>query len=417
VQYRFITTIHPLQHEYSEIFVPFELITSIIDILHLMVKNDLVEWLDYSVNLYRCASVSIGVGGINHRTVLMDTKILKRGTCMVGINQRLLDRDQDAASTTTPNAVREAPAYEVERRQINRKELIERIRRAVPDDGVTQVLEDLFLAHASSPLGLNHAVLKPCFCVIAQGSKAFLLGDSRYRYDPDHYLIATLEMPLFSQILEATPQQPYLSLRMDLPPSFVESVIKDAGQGSLTSTAEVRAMDVSWLDISLQDAVVRLIRLLDTPAEVPVLMPLIKREIVYRLLMGRQGARLRHLAVQVQGSSAPYIARAAEWIQEDYDKPLHIEELARKLGMSVSGLHHRFKAVTSMSPLQFQKRLRLQEARRLMLSEDFDAASAAYRVGYNDPAYFNREYKSLFGVPPIRHVQRLREAVLVDAEG
>ena len=331
------------------------------------------------------------------------------------INQRLVDRDQDVAGYPKPDAVREALAYEAERRQINRKELIERITRAVPQDGVVQAFEGIFLARASAPLGLIHAVVKPCFCVIAQGSKDFLLGDSRYRYDPDHYLIGTLEMPLFSQILEATPEQPYLSLLMDLPPSFVGSVIEDAGQGSLSSHAEVRAMDVSWLDINLQDAVVRLLRLLDTPAEVPVLMPLIKREIVYRLLMGQQGTRLRQLAVQ--RSNAPYIARAVELIRQDYDQPLHIEELAREIGLSVSGLHHRFKAVTAMSPLQFQKRLRLQEARRLMLSEDLDAASAAYRVGYHDPAYFNREYKSLFGVPPIRHVQRLREEVLVGAEG
>jgi AraC-like DNA-binding protein len=326
------------------------------------------------------------------------------------INHLYVDRTQEMAR----RGEQETATYEVERMQFNRKELTKRISHAVPEDGVVQVLEGLFLARASSPLGLIHAVLKPCFCVIAQGSKAFLLGDSRYRYDPDHYLIATLEMPLFSQILEATPEQPYLSLRMDLSPSFVESVIEDAGQGSLSSNAEVRAMDVSRLDINLQDAVVRLVRLLDTPAEVPVLMPLIKREIVYRLLMGQQGARLRHLAVQ--GSSAPYITRAVEWIQEDFDKPLHIEELARKLGMSVSGLHHRFKAVTAMSPLQFQKRLRLQEARRLMLIKDYDAVSAAYQVGYHDPAYFNREYKSLFGVPPIRHVQRMREEVLVNTE-
>lgn len=333
---------------------------------------------------------------------------------MDGINQRLINRDQNIAGSITPDAIREAQAHEVERRRINRKELIERITRAVPNDGVIQALEGLFLARASSPLGLIHAVVRPCFCVIAQGSKVFLLGDSRYRYDPDHYLIATLEMPLFSQILEATPEQPYLSLRMDLAPSFVESVIEDADQGSFPSHAEVRAMDVNRLDTNLQDAVVRLVRLLDTPAEVPILMPLIKREIVYRLLMGPQGTQIRHMAVQ--GNNTPYIARAVEWIREDFDKPLHIEELARKLGMSISGLHHRFKAVTAMSPLQFQKRLRLQEARRLMLSENFDAVSAAYRVGYHDPAYFNREYKSLFGVPPIRHVQRLREEVRVGAE-
>ncbi len=334
---------------------------------------------------------------------------------MDGINRRLVDRDRIIASYIMPDAVREAQAYEVERRQINRKELIERITRTVPEDGVVQALEGLFLARASAPLGLIHAVVKPCFCVIAQGSKVFLLGDSQYRYDSDHYLIGTLEMPLFSQILEATPEQPYLSLLMDLPPSFVESVIEDAGQGSFSSLAEVRAMDVSWLDVNLQDAVVRLLRLLDSPGEEPILMPLIKREIIYRLLMGQQGVRLRQLAVQ--RSNPPYIARAVELIRQDFDQPLRIEDLARELGMSVSGLYHRFKAVTAMSPLQFQKQLRLQEARRLMLSEDLDATSAAYRVGYHDPAYFNREYKSLFGVPPIRHVQRLRAEVQVGAGG
>jgi len=297
----------------------------------------------------------------------------------------------------------------------NHEELVERIARAVPEDGLAQGLDGLFLARATSPRGLKHGVIKPCFCVIAQGSKEFILGDSRYRYDPDHYLIATLEMPSVSQILQATPQQPYLSLRMDLTPDLIGSVIEDAGQGLAAGGADARAMDVSRLDVDLQDAVVRLVRLVESPAEAPVLMPLVKREIVYRLLTGQQGARLRHLAVQ--GGYTPHIARAVERIRQEYDHPLRIEDLARELGMSVSGLHHRFKAVTAMSPLQFQKQLRLQEARRLMLSEDFDAASAAFRVGYHDPAYFNREYKRLFGNPPIRHVQRLREEVQTGLEG
>jgi AraC-like DNA-binding protein len=142
---------------------------------------------------------------------------------------------------------------------------------------------------------------------------------------------------------------------------------------------------------------------------------LIKREIIYRLLLGQQGNRLRHLAVQ--DNYTPHITKAVERIRQDFDLPLRIEDLARELGMSVSGLHHRFKAVTAMSPLQFQKQLRLQEARRLMLSEDFDATGAAYRVGYRDSAYFNREYKSLFGVPPIRHVQQLRKEIQVGADG
>lgn len=302
---------------------------------------------------------------------------------------------------------REPHSLEIERGMIYRKELVERINGSLHADGVVQALEGVFLARASAPLGLIHGVITPCFCVVAQGSKEFLLGDSRFRYDRDHYLIATLEMPSISQILEATPQQPYLSFRMNLEPAFVESVIADTGQKSISTNAEVQAMNVSQLDIHLQDAVVRLVRLLDSSAEVPALMPLIKWEIVYRLLMGKQGTRLRHLARQ--GSYAPHITRAVERIRRDFDQPLRIEELASELGMSVSGLYHSFKAVTAISPLQFQKQIRLQEARRLMLSEDLDATSAAYRVGYRDPAYFNREYKTLFGIPPIRHKQLLRE--------
>jgi AraC-like DNA-binding protein len=166
-------------------------------------------------------------------------------------------------------------------------------------------------------------------------------------------------------------------------------------------------MGVSPLDVDLLDASVRLMRLLDAPAEARVLMPLITREIIYRLLVGEQGTRLRHLAIL--GGYTPSIARAVERLRRDFNQPLRIESLARELGMSVSWLHHHFKAVTAMSPSQFQKQLRLQEARRLMLGEDLDAASAAYRVGYHDASHFNREYKSLFGVPPMRDVQRLRE--------
>src|SRR2546429_4035249 len=171
--------------------------------------------------------------------------------------------------------------------------------------------------------------------------------------------------------------------------------------------ADVRAIDVSPLDGNLLDAFVRLVRLLDSPAEARVLLPLITREIIYRLLMGEQGGRLRHLAIL--GGYTSHIARAIERLRQDFDQPLRIEQLARELGMSVSVFHHHFKAVTALSPLQFQKRLRLLEARRLMLGEDLDAASAAYRVGYHDACHFNREDQSLFGVPPMRDVQRLRE--------
>ncbi len=291
--------------------------------------------------------------------------------------------------------------------QANREELVERIGRAMSFDGTIQVLHGVYLSRASVPLKPVHSVLDPSVCVIAQGSKEVLLGESRYRYDPAHYLLATVELPRVSQVLEASEQRPYLSLRLELTPTLVSSVMTEAGLSLLKNHEDARAISVSPLDTNLLDAFVRLVRLLDTPADIPVLLPLITREILYRLMTGEQGARLRHLALQ--GGYTPDIARAVKRLRQDFDQPLRIESLAHELGMSVSGFHHHFKAVTAISPLQFQKQLRLQEARRLMLGEDLDATSAAFRVGYRDASHFNREYKSLFGVPPLRDVQRQRE--------
>ena len=292
--------------------------------------------------------------------------------------------------------------------EAQREELLERVLRAVPADGAAEVLPGLLLARASNPHGPLHGVTMPSFCVVAQGSKEVLLGDQSYRYDPFHYLLATIEAPSVSRILEASPEQPYLSMRLDLPPALVGSVMTEAGYTVTASPSDATALHVSTLEAELLDAMLRLVRLLEKPGETRVMLPLITREIVYRLLIGDQGARLRHLAVV--GGYTPHIARAIERLRHDFDQPIRIEQIANDLGMSVSGFHHHFKAVTAMSPLQFQKRLRLQEARRLMLSENLDAAGAAYRVGYNDASHFNREYKSLFGTPPMRDVQQLREA-------
>lgn len=294
------------------------------------------------------------------------------------------------------------------RAYIYREELAERIARAVPEDGAVDPLKGLRLNRFSTPTEPLHGVSKPSFCVIAQGSKEVLLGDSRYRYDPAHYLLATVELPIVGQVLEASAERPYLSLRLDLDPALVSSVMVEAGHLSSRNQGDVRAIDVSPLDAELLDATVRLVRLLDSPAEERVLRPLITREIVYRLLKGEQGNRLRHLALL--GGHTDRIAEAVERLRRDFNQPLRIDSLARELGMSVSGFHHHFKAVTAMSPLQFQKQLRLQEARRIMLGENLDAASAGYRVGYDDASQFSREYKRLFGQPPVRDVERLREA-------
>jgi AraC-like DNA-binding protein len=291
--------------------------------------------------------------------------------------------------------------------QANREELVERIGQAMREDGIAQPLQGLYLYRRSSPLQLLHGVSEPSVAVIAQGSKEVLLGENRYRYGPSQYLLATVELPTIRRVLEASKERPYLSLRLELAPTLVGSVMLEAGHASPRDHAEVSAIDVSPLDGHLLDAFVRLTRLLDSPAEARVLGPLITREIIYRLLRGEQGGRLRHLAIL--GGYTPHIARAVGRLRHDFDQPLCIERLARELGMSVSGLRQHFKAVTAMSPSQFQKQLRLQEARRLMLGEDLDAASAAYRVGYQDASHFNREYKSLFGVSPMRDVQQLRE--------
>jgi AraC-like DNA-binding protein len=291
--------------------------------------------------------------------------------------------------------------------QAYREELVERIERVISFDGTVQALPGLHLYRYSVPMVKAYGVVEPSLCVVAQGSKEFLLGESHYRYDPFHYLLMTVDLPSIGQVLEASKEQPFLSLRLELAPALVSSVMLEAGHAEPREHTDVRAIDVSLLNGNLLDASVRLIRLLDSPAEAGVLMPLITREMIYRLLMGEQGARLRHIALL--SGYTPSIARAVQRLRQDFDQPLPIEQLARELGMSVSRFHYHFKAVTALSPLQFQKRLRLQEARRLMLDEDLDAASAAYRVGYQDASHFNREYKSLFGVPPMRDVQRLRE--------
>jgi AraC-like DNA-binding protein len=295
---------------------------------------------------------------------------------------------------------------EAQRMQANREELVERVARAMRKDGTAQPLPGLHLHRHSVPMARVHGVIEPSLCVIAQGSKEYLLGESRYRYDPFHYFLVTVDLPNISQVLEASKARPYLSLRLAPAPALVGSVMLEAGHAEPRDHTDARAIDVSLLDANLLDAFVRLTRLLDTPDEAPVRLPLITREIIYRLLVGEQGGRLRHLAI-LRGYTSS-IARAVARLRHDFDQPLRIEQMAQDLGMSVSGLRQHFKAVTAMSPSQFQKQLRLQEARRLMLSEDLDAASAAYRVGYHDASHFNREYKSQIARPS--HARRATAA-------
>jgi len=251
------------------------------------------------------------------------------------------------------------------------------------------------------------ALYQPAFCFVAQGGKQVLVGEEVLRYDPGHYLLFTVDLPVIFRVEEASKEKPYFGLRLDLAPALVASVMIEAGAETRKGDASIKAIGVNPVDADLLDAVVRLVRLADKPGEQRILAPLIKREIVYRLLAGGEGARLSHLVASSRGDTRR-ISRAIGRVREHYNEPLKIEEIARDLGMSVSGFHHHFKSVTSMSPLQFQKQIRLQEARRLMLGEDLDAASAGHRVGYVDPAYFSRDYKKQFGAPPQRDIANLR---------
>jgi AraC-like DNA-binding protein len=295
---------------------------------------------------------------------------------------------------------------EEQRTQSNREELAERIAQALPEDGTLDVFPGFRLARSSRPTAPVHALYEPAFCFVAQGSKQALLGEEVFRYDPGHYLIYTVDLPLTFQVEEASKERPYLGFRLNLDSSLVASVMMESGIERKKGRLSMKAMDVSPMDANLLDAVVRLVRLLDTPVESRVLAPLITREIIFRLLMGGQSARLSHLLAL--GADTHHISKAIGHLRENFDKQLKMENIARELGMSLSGFHHHFKSVTAMSPLQFQKQIRLQEARRLMLGEDLDAASAGFRVGYEDPAYFSREYKKLFGAPPQRDITKLR---------
>jgi len=295
---------------------------------------------------------------------------------------------------------------EEQRTKSNKEELVERIAHALPEDGTLDVSTSFRLARSSKPTEPIHSLYQPSFCVVAQGCKQALLGDEVFRYDPGHYLIYTVDLPLTFRVEEASKERPYLGLRLNLDSALVASVMVESGIEPKKGDVRLKAMDVSPLDANLLDAVVRLVRLLDTPAELKALAPLIVREIVFRLLASGQSARLSHLLAV--GKDTQRISKAIGYLREHFHQPLKMEDIAHEFGMSISSFHHHFKSVTAMSPLQFQKQIRLQEARRLMLGEDLDAASAGYRVGYEDPAYFSRDYKKLFGAPPQRDIAQLR---------
>jgi AraC-like DNA-binding protein len=291
-----------------------------------------------------------------------------------------------------------------------RAELAGIIRRNTSEDGsYATAIDTLMVSRHSSSHQFAPVLAQPALCIMAQGRKEVRLADETFNYDPLNYLVVSVSVPLSGKVVIVSPEEPILALRLDIDPAEITALIADAGPLGVPSRSTGRGLYVERLDPPMLDAVLRLARLLDTPKDIAMLAPLVRREILYRLLRSRQGHRLYEIAIA--NSQSHRVSQAIKWLNGHFEQPLRIDDLAREVNLSVSTLHHRFKAMTAMSPLQYQKQLRLQEARRLMLAEGLEASAAGYRVGYESPSQFSREYSRLFGAPPLRDMARLRISV------
>ena len=290
-----------------------------------------------------------------------------------------------------------------------RAELAALIERHTATDGIHQTaLPRVVLIRASSPTEPLHALHEPAMCLIVQGDKQVMVGDTVHLYDRDKYLIVSVDVPVIGQVTQASPEAPYLCIRLDIDPGTVGALMMESGLQADDKGRSAPGVAVSAVTEPLLDATTRLLRLLESPDDAAVLAPLVEREILYRLLTGDQGARLAQIAMGE--SRLQQVNRAIAWIKTHYAQPFSIDHVAKEAGMSPSALHQHFKAITSLSPLQYQKQLRLQEARRLIVAQHMDAASAGHAVGYDSPSQFSREYARLFGAPPLRDAARLRAA-------
>ncbi|CQR58389.1 AraC family transcriptional regulator [Paenibacillus riograndensis] len=290
------------------------------------------------------------------------------------------------------------------------KELAELIDRFSPGEGVHATdIPSLYCIRSSKITEPIYRVHEPALCIVAQGKKEVMLTEERYQYGPSDYLVVSVDLPVSGQIIEALSDVPYLCFRLDFKPAQIVEILEESELRAVQPADSRRGLFISQTSTSLLDAAIRLVRLLETPEDIKALAPMYIREILYRILKGQQGDVLKQIAVE--GSSAYRIKEVIEQIKQNYAQPLRIEELAELANMSPSSLHRHFKEVTAMSPLQYQKRIRLQEARRLLLSETADAAEAAFQVGYDSPSHFSREYARMFGLPPIADMKRLRAMV------
>ena len=270
----------------------------------------------------------------------------------------------------------------------------------------------LLLFRRTSPTPCYCGAYEPSFNLFAQGRKRIKLGENTYDCDGASYLISSIDVPVESQIVEASEDAPLLSLLLRLDMSVVREVLMHEELLESASEPNASGLAMGRSSIELLEVCFRLIDLLSRPQDIPFMSGLIQREIIYRLLCSPQGQRLRSIATS--GDLSNRTARAITWLKENYNKPLHMDELASIARVGVSTLHRQFRALTSMSPLQYQKTLRLHAARKRMLLGGVDATSAAYEVGYESVSQFNREYSRLFGQPPMRDVKMLRDNKVVD---
>lgn len=283
-------------------------------------------------------------------------------------------------------------------------ELAAVIDRHVRGTGIcTTPMPHVSLIRADEPSTPTPAVYEASLCLIAQGSKRVSIGEHSVVYDAAHYLLVSVDLPLVGDVIDARPEKPYLCCKIDLDPAMLADLM--VSQSEAVPRTDLPLLGVYPSDPDLIDAACRLVRLLDRPEAIGVLAPLIEREILYRLLTGPHGPMLRHVATA--GSHLNQVSRAIAAIRRRFDAPIRIDEVAAEAGMSPSSLHAHFKAITRMTPLEYQKQLRLQEARRLMLVGGASAGSAGFAVGYESPSQFSREYRRLFGAPPRQDIERL----------
>ena len=263
----------------------------------------------------------------------------------------------------------------------------------------------LHLSRYSSRTQPGQGLQCPTLAIVAQGSKRLMLGDEVFTYDPGHYLVVSLDLPVSGRVTTASKAKPYLGMSLDLDVKQIPS-FRTSGKIQ-RATKPDRGVFLSRMTPELLDPILRLLRLLGKPEDAAVLAPLLHREILYRLWRGEQGEQLERMA-QADGNASG-VVKAVLWLKENFDKPFSTKLIAQEANMSPSGLHHHFKTLTNMTPLRYQKQLRLQEARRLMLVEAMDASAAAYHVGYISRSQFTREYSRLFGAPPFRDVEQMRQ--------